>query len=133
MSLTTFEKVSLGLCFIFPLVYTRGPSCVVYYTKFTLYYVSLTFISTFCLPLTLFRPRDTRNLLWPGRFLKFTTQFLGLQWKNHHHQKEEEDIITKLTQKSLITPGPAVVVINHQSSLDILGLVTEIWPLLEGM
>ena len=130
MSLTTFEKVSLGFCFIFPLVYTRGPSCVVYYTKFTLYYISLTFISTICLPLTLFRPRDTRNLLWPGRFLKCTTQFLGLQWKNHH-QEEKEDIITK-SKKSLITPGPAVVVINHQSSLDVLGLVTEIWPLLEG-
>jgi len=81
--------------------------------------------------LTLFRPRDTRNLLWPGRFLKCTTQFLGLQWKNHHQEEEKEDIITK-SKKSLITPGPAVVVINHQSSLDVLGLVTEIWPLLEG-
>ena len=131
MSLTTFEKVSLGFCFIFPFFYTRGPSCVVYYTKFTLYYISLTFISTICLPLTLFRPRDTRNLLWPGRFLKCTTQFLGLQWKYHHQDEEEEDIITK-SKKSLITPGPAVVVINHQSSLDVLGLVTEIWPLLEG-
>ena len=80
MSLTTFEKVSLGFCFIFPLVYTRGPSCVVYYTKFTLYYISLTFISTVCLPLTLFRPRDTRNLLWPGLFLKCTARLLGLKW-----------------------------------------------------
>ena len=91
----------------------------------------MTFISTICLPLTLFRPRDTRNLLWPGRFLKYTTQFLGLQWKNHHQEEKEEDIITK-SKKSLITPGPAVVVINHQSSLDVLGLVTEIWPLLDG-
>ena len=124
MALSVREVSALAVCIIFPWLYTRGPSSVSYYTKYAIYYVSLTLSTTICLPLTLFRPRDTRNMLFGKYFLKATTKLLGLQWTLNNISKAQ-----KLLGSS---SGPSVLVINHQSSLDVIGMVTELWPLMEG-
>ena len=88
-----------------------------YYTKFVIYYASLTLTSSVILPFSLLRPKDSRNLLWSNRLMKMTSALLGIQWKGPERP---------------LCHGPAVIVINHQSSIDILGLLCELLPLMEG-
>ena len=66
MTLSFNQAISLAFCFGFPFLYMRGPPCISYYTKFTIYYALLTLYSTILTPCTIFRPRDTKNLLLPG-------------------------------------------------------------------
>ena len=109
---------------VFPVIYTKGPPWVSFYTKFVTYYASLTFCASMTLPLTLLRPKDPRNLLWPNRLLKMTTALLGIQWKT----VDPDRALQRLASSN----GPAVVVINHQSSLDVLGVLCELFPLMDG-
>ena len=123
MTLSFNQAISLAFCFGFPFLYMRGPPCISYYTKFTIYYALLTLYSTILTPCTIFRPRDTRNLLMTHLPMKFASKLIGLTWTFNDYDKAKE---------LLSSSGPFVIVINHQSSLDVLGLVTQIWPLAEG-
>ena len=111
------EIGTLAFALLFPVIYTKGPSWVSYYTKFVIYYASLTLTSSVILPFSLLRPKDSRNLLWSNRLMKMTSALLGIQWKGPERP---------------LCHGPAVIVINHQSSIDILGLLCELLPLMEG-
>ena len=55
--------------------------------------------------------------------MKFASKLIGLTWTFNDYDKAKE---------LFSSSGPFVIVINHQSSLDVLGLVTQIWPLAEG-
>lgn len=114
--------VAVGL--IFPVVYCKGPSWVSYYTKFAIYYASLTVSATLVLPLAILRPKDSRNLLLPRYLLKATAKLLGLEWNFVDEELAKERLS--------LEAGPSVVVLNHQSSLDVLGLLCELWPYLDG-
>ena len=75
--LDTEELATIGFSLLFPLLYTKGPSWVSFYTKFVIYYTSMTLSATVCLPFTLLRPKDPRNLLWTTYFMKKTAKLLG--------------------------------------------------------
>jgi len=109
----------------FPVLYTKGPNWVSYYTKFVLYYGSLTLIASLCLPLTIFRPRDPRNLLLVSAFMRRVATLLGLKYT----------LINPIEASKRLSSASrsSIVVINHQSSLDILLLLCELWPLMNGM
>lgn len=113
---------TVASCLIVPVLYTRGPQWVGYYMKFGLYYISMTFAAAAMTPFAALQPQKTTNLLLPNRFMRFVATLLGLEWQ-----------VTPDSMPNLqMTPKSAVVVVNHQSSLDVLGLLTTLWPLFDG-
>ena len=112
---------------VFPVLYTRGPSWIQFYTKFLLYYASLTFSASLVLPFTLFRPKDPRNLLWTQSLMKQTASLLGLRYSITNEIQAKKRLSFDAEKGST-----AVVVVNHQSSLDVLGLLCHLWPLMDG-
>ena len=111
---------------VFPVLYTRGPAWIQFYTKFFLYYASLTLSASVVLPFTVFRPKDPRNLLWPQYLMRQTASLLGLKYSLVNELQAKKRLCFK-------DEGSAsVVVVNHQSSLDVLGLLCHLWPLMDG-
>jgi hypothetical protein len=81
MTVHTGMVVGVASCLIFPVLYTRGPSWIAYYTKFGFYYISLTVSASLMIPFAVLRPKDTRNLLWSNLFMRGTAKLLGLDWQ----------------------------------------------------
>lgn len=67
----------VAFALLFPVLYTKGPTWIQFYTKFVIYYASLTISATICLPFTLLRPKDPRNLLWTNILMRKTATLLG--------------------------------------------------------
>lgn len=80
-----------------------------YYMKFFFYYSFQIFFSSFLIPLGIVRPKDVANLLVASYLLKPPSKFLGIK----HNIKGIENLKADKTY---------VIVSNHQSSLDILGM-----------
>jgi len=108
-------------------LYTRGPSWIQFYTKFFIYYASLTLSASLVLPFTIFRPKDPRNLLWPQSLMKQTASLLGLRYTLTNEIQAKQRLSFDKEKDST-----AIVVVNHQSSLDVLGLLCHLWPLMDG-
>ncbi|XP_020713811.1 1-acyl-sn-glycerol-3-phosphate acyltransferase alpha isoform X2 [Ceratitis capitata] len=84
-----------------------------YYFKFCIYYGIVSFNSIILIPAFLLRPFDVRNLLWASTFCHRVSTLIGLRWElrgREHLQKDQA----------------CIIIANHQSSLDILGMF-EIW------
>ncbi|CAG9783115.1 unnamed protein product [Diatraea saccharalis] len=87
-----------------------------YYIKFTLFVVlSLVFASA-PLPLMFLKPFDPKNALIPAALLRWTARSLGIRW-------------TVRGLENIDNTRGAVVLINHQSGLD-LYVLAVIWPLM---
>ena len=112
---------------VYPLFYTKGPTWLQFYTKFILYYASLTISATVVLPFTVFRPKDPRNLLWPQYLMKYTASYLGLEYSLINEMEAKKRLSFNKEKSST-----SIVVVNHQSSLDVLGLLCHLWPLMDG-
>ncbi|XP_039288698.1 1-acyl-sn-glycerol-3-phosphate acyltransferase alpha isoform X2 [Nilaparvata lugens] len=108
----------LGGGILLLLVYVLSASHVArYYAKFTLFFVLITIAATVFIPLMLLTPRDYRNALLPSWGARQISKLLGLQWKVRGLENVVKD-------------SGCVVIINHQSALDLL-VLAEIWPLME--
>ncbi|KAG5881860.1 hypothetical protein JTB14_022445 [Gonioctena quinquepunctata] len=64
----------------------------------------------------LLRPRDSRNALIPSAGLRASLKFLGLKYTIEGHE-------------NILKEGGGVVLINHQSFLDLI-ILAQIWPLI---
>ncbi|CAH2269263.1 jg6662, partial [Pararge aegeria aegeria] len=83
---------------------------------FTLFVVlSLVFASA-PLPLMFFRPFNPKNALIPAAFLRLTARMLGIRWTVRGLENVDDS-------------RGAVVLLNHQSSLD-LYVLAVLWPLM---
>lgn len=80
-----------------------------YYFKFFVYYSIVMINSLILIPAMLFRPKDVRNLLWGGAFCRNISILLGIKW-----ELRGADILSR--------DEAFILVANHQSSLDILGM-----------
>ncbi|XP_067636298.1 1-acyl-sn-glycerol-3-phosphate acyltransferase alpha-like [Eurosta solidaginis] len=96
----------------FPLIYENSPNFR-YYFKFFIYYGIVSFNSIILIPAFLLRPFDVRNLLWASTFCHRISTLIGLRWELRGKEHLEKD-------------QACIIVANHQSSLDILGMF-EIW------
>ncbi|KAK8377119.1 hypothetical protein O3P69_013634 [Scylla paramamosain] len=85
------------------------------YLKFMLYYTMVMVTSVLCIPLIIWRPGDVRNTLIATFPLRALNLLLGLEWEVHG-------------QEHITVDRPAIVVANHQSSVDFLGMV-YMWPM----
>ncbi|XP_054270184.1 1-acyl-sn-glycerol-3-phosphate acyltransferase alpha-like isoform X2 [Macrosteles quadrilineatus] len=85
-----------------------------YYTKFFIF-ITLSLISgTIFMPIMFLRPRDYRNALLPAWGARQISKLLGIKWE----MKGNENIVQD---------SGCVIVINHQSGLDLL-VLAELWP-----
>lgn len=116
-----FTLIVIGISF--PILY-QFSTTFKYCLKFIIYYLSLTIVATWLWPVTLYRrnPGDVRNINTVAPFMRwFSHKILGIYWVM---DEKSENFLHENRSKSF------VVMCNHQSSLDILGLLT-IWPLLD--
>ncbi|XP_046668858.1 1-acyl-sn-glycerol-3-phosphate acyltransferase beta-like isoform X2 [Homalodisca vitripennis] len=88
-----------------------------YYTKFIIFILLSMVSATVFIPIMLLRPRDYRNALMPAWGARQVSRLLGLKW-----EMQGKDNIVK--------DSGCVVVINHQSGLDLL-VLAEIWPVMQ--
>lgn len=88
-----------------------------YYAKFTVFvFLSLVSATAF-VPLMLLRPRDYRNALFPAWGARQISKLLGLRWEMRGVENAVQDT-------------GCVVLINHQSAIDLL-VLAELWPRLQ--
>ncbi|XP_055609730.1 1-acyl-sn-glycerol-3-phosphate acyltransferase alpha-like [Uranotaenia lowii] len=80
-----------------------------YRFKFFVYYAVVLINSLFVIPAMMFRPKDVRNLIWAGTVCRPISAVLGLKW-----ELRGADILSR--------DEAYIIVANHQSSLDILGM-----------
>ncbi|KAL7647135.1 UNVERIFIED_CONTAM: hypothetical protein RMT77_002393 [Armadillidium vulgare] len=86
-----------------------------FYLKFCIYYVFVMLCSVLCIPFLAWRPGNVRNTLIATFPLRILNPLLGLNW-------EIEGI------EHIVPDRAAIVVANHQSSVDFLGMV-YMWPI----
>jgi len=85
-----------------------------YHAKFFAYYSLVAVVSTATLPLIAWRPRNLLNCLIVAAPLRWIATLLGLRFELRGKEHMRAD-------------RAAVVVANHQSAVDVLGLV-HLWP-----
>ncbi|KAJ9592758.1 hypothetical protein L9F63_015574 [Diploptera punctata] len=88
-----------------------------YYFKFTIFIIASLMAATTFIPLMLARPRSYKNALLPAWCERQLSKLLGIKFEMKGHENIVED-------------SGCVVLINHQSALDIL-VLAEIWPVME--
>lgn len=88
-----------------------------FYTKFGIYFLYTSIISLFLLAMFIFQPRSEKNLLTLSLVFAPVTKLMGVSWeiRGREHLEQERSCI---------------VVMNHQSLLDCVGLY-QVWPFLK--
>ncbi|XP_047492350.1 1-acyl-sn-glycerol-3-phosphate acyltransferase alpha-like [Penaeus chinensis] len=111
-----YTNALIAIVMIMPFVYEFSHRFRLY-LKFFLFYASVMLCSVLCIPFIIWRPGDVRNTLIATLPLQLLNPLLGLHWE----VKGQEHITVNRA---------AIVVANHQSSLDFLGMV-YMWPMFE--
>ncbi|XP_026468615.1 1-acyl-sn-glycerol-3-phosphate acyltransferase alpha-like [Ctenocephalides felis] len=86
-----------------------------YYMKFSIYAIWCMLAATLPIPLMLPWPRDYRNAYIPASLCRMVSRFIGISW-----------IVRG--QENIVKNSGAVMLINHQSALD-LTILAILWPL----
>jgi len=85
-----------------------------YYFKFFIFICLSLVFGTIFMPIMFLRPKDYRNALLPAWGARQISKLLGIRWE----MKGTENIVQE---------SGCVIVINHQSGLDLL-VLAELWP-----
>ncbi|XP_016975010.1 1-acyl-sn-glycerol-3-phosphate acyltransferase alpha [Drosophila rhopaloa] len=106
------ELLGLFLLLMLPFLYETN-HIFRYYFKFMMYYGIVSFNSIVLIPAFLTRPCDVRNLLWASTWCHRVSTLIGLRWELRGKEHLAKD-------------QACIIVANHQSSLDVLGMF-NIW------
>ncbi|XP_013166543.1 PREDICTED: 1-acyl-sn-glycerol-3-phosphate acyltransferase alpha-like isoform X1 [Papilio xuthus] len=112
MCVLTFSFISKKISY-------SEPSKLSFHLKFFVYYFLCSLLAFVIWPLFLFRPRNVKNSRLAATILKHITKLYDLKWELRGANILSEE-------------RGAVVVSNHQSSLDILGLF-NIWEVADKL
>uniref|UniRef100_A0A1B6E5F2 1-acylglycerol-3-phosphate O-acyltransferase n=1 Tax=Clastoptera arizonana TaxID=38151 RepID=A0A1B6E5F2_9HEMI len=107
-------------CLIFMLlipIFYETNNAFRYYFKFFLYYGIIMLTSIVVMPVMIWRPGNVENLIIASYLCRHISTLLGLHWELKGKEYLEKD-------------QAYIIVANHQSSLDILGMF-EIWPIMK--
>jgi len=107
--LTTFLLIGL----------VRNYKAAVYYLKFNYYYGVMTTVSTLLIPYFMLKPRNVLNFLVSCAGLKHVSKVIGIKW-------------TLRGSENLSKDRTYIIVANHQSSLDVQGMM-DVWPVIKKM
>ncbi|XP_046802190.1 1-acyl-sn-glycerol-3-phosphate acyltransferase alpha [Lucilia cuprina] len=113
---TYIELFGLMVLLMLPFLYETS-HIFRYYFKFLIYYGLVSFNSIVLIPAFMCRPCDVRNLLWASTFCHRITTLIGLRWELRGKEHLEKD-------------RACIIVANHQSSLDVLGMF-NIWHIMD--
>ncbi|CAD6216435.1 GSCOCG00004593001-RA-CDS [Cotesia congregata] len=116
MTPSYLEIILVGFILILPFLYETS-STFRYYFKFLLYYGIVMANSLILIPIMVFRPGNVKNLLLASSICHHVSNLLGLKWELRNRENLEKE-------------QACIVVANHQSSLDILGMF-EMWPVMD--
>ena len=86
----------------------------IYFIKYFLYVVFIMTMSVIVIPLFIVRPRNVDNIRLAARLLNPVFTLFGIRYR-----LENETIFQG--------HGPGIIVANHQSSIDLIGMM-KIWP-----
>ncbi|CRK90844.1 CLUMA_CG004534, isoform A [Clunio marinus] len=92
---------------------------LIYYLKFNYFCGSLTTIVTILIPYFMLKPRNVLNFLVCCAGCKHISKVIGIKW-------------TLRGAENLSKDRTCVFVANHQSSLDIQGMI-DVWPVIKKM
>ncbi|XP_001354866.3 1-acyl-sn-glycerol-3-phosphate acyltransferase alpha [Drosophila pseudoobscura] len=106
------ELLGLFMLLMLPFLYETN-HIFRYYFKFLIYYGIVSFNAIVLIPAFLTRPCDVRNLLWASTWCHRVTTLIGLRWELRGKEHLAKD-------------QACIIVANHQSSLDVLGMF-NIW------
>ncbi|XP_011506220.1 PREDICTED: 1-acyl-sn-glycerol-3-phosphate acyltransferase alpha [Ceratosolen solmsi marchali] len=111
-----FEIIVVAFILLLPFLYETSRTFR-YYFKFLMYYGTVMMNSVILIPVMMLRPRNVKNLLLASSMCHHTSNLLGLRWqiRGREHLEKERSY---------------VIVANHQSSLDILGMF-DLWPVMD--
>lgn len=109
-------NVILGCVMVLVIILFTMSSIARYYIKFTIFVVLCLIFATAPVPLMLLKPFDPKNALIPAALLRFSARMLGIRWKVRGLENVDNS-------------RGAVVLINHQSGLD-LYVLAVLWPLM---
>ena len=84
--------------------------------KISFYYFSMLFVGLVMIPYMALSPNRVENMIPAAKIMQRVSAFIGLHWRIHGQERLRQD-------------KAFVVVVNHQHSIDILGLF-HCWPLL---
>ncbi|XP_012269768.1 1-acyl-sn-glycerol-3-phosphate acyltransferase alpha [Athalia rosae] len=116
MAPSCLEVILVVFIFVLPFLYETSRTFR-YYFKFLMYYGIVMANAVMVIPIMIFRPWDVKNLLLASSLCHHVSTLLGLRWElrgREHLEKEQA----------------CIIVANHQSSLDILGMF-DIWPVMD--
>ncbi|XP_060079031.1 1-acyl-sn-glycerol-3-phosphate acyltransferase alpha-like [Ylistrum balloti] len=117
MALDWVQWAIIIFLLLLPVLYELN-STFKYNAKFILYFtLNMTFsmfLVIFLLPMTIMRTRRPENYKYPAFIVKLERRLFGIS-------------IDVRGRENLEAVSPCIIVVNHQSSLDLFGLM-EIWP-----
>lgn len=114
--LTWLTVLIMLLILALPFLYdTQG--AIHYHSHFAFYILSVSLTAIACIPLFCLRPLDVKNTLYVSYLLKHVTKVLGITWELRGGEH-------------LAADRGCVIVANHQSMLDILGMF-NIWGVMD--
>ncbi|KAL1494452.1 hypothetical protein ABEB36_010050 [Hypothenemus hampei] len=106
------EVFIFGALLGLPFLYETRPAFG-YCLKFFLYSLVVMFNSLILIPVFLLRPKSVLNLIVASYFCRWITHVIGVKWMLRNGNR-------------LSVQEPCIIVSNHQSSLDVLGMF-QIW------
>ncbi|KAL7026570.1 hypothetical protein ACKWTF_005077 [Chironomus riparius] len=113
MEIQGLEFTVLSFSMMVLLVLFKCSNTVKYYTKFFIYTASVMIIALLFIPYFCFRPKNVENLLRYAEVLKYVTSLLGIKWilRGEEHLNKNKSF---------------VIVANHQSCLDVMGMFSKL-------
>ncbi|CAH0722443.1 unnamed protein product, partial [Brenthis ino] len=99
--------------YILKQLFSETPNYVKFQSKFLVFYIWASIVSLFLIPFFVFNPKNVKNSLFGVQIIKHVTKLIEVKW----HLRNG---------KVLMEDRGAVIISNHQSSLDILGMF-NIW------
>ncbi|XP_072765167.1 1-acyl-sn-glycerol-3-phosphate acyltransferase alpha isoform X2 [Anoplolepis gracilipes] len=116
MAPSCFEVILVGFILVLPFLYETSRTFR-YYFKFLVYYGIVMVNAILLMPVISLRPGNVKNFLLASSLCHHINTLLGLRWELRGREHLEKD-------------RACIIVANHQSSLDILGMF-DLWPVMD--
>ncbi|CAL1676801.1 unnamed protein product [Lasius platythorax] len=116
MAPSCFEVILVGFILVLPFLYETSRTFR-YYFKFLVYYGIVMVNAVLLMPLISLRPGNVKNFLLASSLCHHVSTLLGLRWELRGREHLEKD-------------RACIIVANHQSSLDVLGMF-DLWPVMD--
>jgi len=97
----------------------KNYKATIYYLKFNYYYGMVTAVVTILIPYFMLKPKNVLNFLVSSAGCRHVSKVIGITW-------------TLRGSENLSKDRTCVIVANHQSSLDVQGMM-DVWPVIRKM